>query len=184
LLLLRPAVASICVPVRLYSLGQIVPLTGAPAKAGTKAICPRSLRLHKKPRFAGPPLPGEASSEAEALQLRGVADYKSSAQRVGALCLAGLTLRMASRVLPCSRELMRSATDLSEDSKGTRTFLWPWVQHLGIAGGFWPFLTAKRAIPVRGYQAESCGIYGATIAQHHLKSPAGDGLLMVPLRLG
>jgi hypothetical protein len=54
---------------------------------------------------------------------------------------------MASHVLPCSRELMRSATELSEDSKGTRTFLWPWVQHLGIAGGFWPFLTAKRAIP-------------------------------------
>jgi hypothetical protein len=48
--------ASICVPVRLCSLGQIVPLTGAPAKAGTKAICPRSLRLHEKPRFAGPPL--------------------------------------------------------------------------------------------------------------------------------
>jgi hypothetical protein len=110
------------------------------------------------------------------LQLRGVADYKSSAQRVGALCIAGLALRMASHVLPCSRELMRSATDLPEDSKGTRTFLWPWVQHLGIAGGFWPFLTAKRAIPVRGYRAESCGIYSATVTQHHLKSPAGDGV--------
>jgi hypothetical protein len=46
------------VPVRLYSLGQIVPLTGAPAKAGTKAICPRSLRLQEKPRFAGPPYRG------------------------------------------------------------------------------------------------------------------------------
>jgi hypothetical protein len=65
-----------------------------------------------------------------ALQIRGVADSKSSAQRVGALCIAGLTRRMASHVLPCSRELMRSATELSEDSKGTRTFLWPWVQHL------------------------------------------------------
>jgi hypothetical protein len=82
-----------------------------------------------------------------ALQIQGVADSKSSAQRVEALCIAGLTLRMASHVLPCSRELMRSATLLPEDSKGTRTFLWPWVQHLGIAGGFWPFLTAKRAIP-------------------------------------
>jgi hypothetical protein len=46
---------SIFVPIRLYSLGQIVPLTGAPAKAGTKAICPRSLRLHEKPDFVGPP---------------------------------------------------------------------------------------------------------------------------------
>jgi hypothetical protein len=121
---------SLFVPIRLRSLGQIVPLTGAPAKAGTKAIYPRSLRLQEKPRFAGPPLPGEASSEAEALQLRGVADYRSSAQRVGALCIAGLTRRMASHVLHCSCELMRSATELSEDSKGTRTFLWPWVQHL------------------------------------------------------
>jgi hypothetical protein len=82
-----------------------------------------------------------------ALQLRGVADSKSSAQRVGALCIAGLTLRMASHVLPCSRKLMRSATLLPEDSKGTRTFLWPWVQHLGIAGGFSSFLAAKRTIP-------------------------------------
>jgi hypothetical protein len=32
------------------------PPTGAPAKAGTKAILPRSLRLHEKPGFAGPPL--------------------------------------------------------------------------------------------------------------------------------
>jgi hypothetical protein len=54
---------------------------------------------------------------------------------------------MALHVLPCSRELMRSATELSEDSKGTRTFLWPWVQHLGIAGGFSSFLAAKRTIP-------------------------------------
>jgi hypothetical protein len=56
---------SIFVPVRLYSLGQIVPLTGAPAKAGTKAICPRSLRLYEKPRLAGPPLPGETERSPE-----------------------------------------------------------------------------------------------------------------------
>jgi hypothetical protein len=110
------------------------------------------------------------------LQLRGVADYKSSAQRVGALCIAGLTLRMASHVLPCSRELMRSATNLPEDSKGTRTFLWPWVQHLGIAGGFSSFLAAKRTIPVRGYRAVACGICGVIVAQYHLESPAWDGV--------
>jgi hypothetical protein len=30
----------------------------APVKAGTKAICPRSLRLHEKPGCAGPPYRG------------------------------------------------------------------------------------------------------------------------------
>jgi hypothetical protein len=80
--------------------------------------------------FVPPPLARGGFGRGRALQLRGVADYKSSAQRVGALCIAGLTLRMASHVLPCSRKLMRSATDLPEDSKGTRTFLWPWVQTL------------------------------------------------------
>jgi hypothetical protein len=55
---------NIFVPVRLYSLGQIVPLTGAPAKAGTKAICLRSLRLHEKPRLARPPFLGRLSAAA------------------------------------------------------------------------------------------------------------------------
>jgi hypothetical protein len=122
----------------------------------------------RNPTLSGLPCQGRL----QALQIRGVADSKSSAQRVGALCIAGVTLRMASHVLPCSRELMRSATDLPEDSKGTRTFLWPWVQHLGIAGGFSSFLAAKRTIPVRGYRAEACGIYGVIVAQYHLKFPA------------
>jgi hypothetical protein len=48
------------VPGRLHSLGQIVPLGASPG-GDTKAICPRSLQLHEKPGFAGPPFQGRHS---------------------------------------------------------------------------------------------------------------------------
>jgi hypothetical protein len=46
-----------------------------------------------------------------------------------ALCIAGVDLRRTPHVLPCSRKLMRSATDLHRGFQRGLQAPWPWVQH-------------------------------------------------------
>jgi hypothetical protein len=75
---------------------------------------------------------------------------------------------------------MRSATDLPEDSKGTRTFLWPWVQHLAAQA---TAACGGNREPEQG-QRHSAG-KSKNRKLPFIRNPLrGMGLLMVPLRLG